>query len=387
MFRLYKGLLPTGIDRVGLAYIERYGSRARAVLSGRGFSTFLTERDSQHAFDLLLSSIRSRSALRKIVVRACTNQLRSQNGGRGILLHTSHNGMEYPRYYGTMTKRDIRSVFMVHDLIPMTHAEYCRPGIDEAHRRRIHTVLQRADGLIVNSTATLDELATEANRAGLPLPPGVVAHLAPGNALHAPGERPIEAPYFVMLGTIEPRKNHWFMLHVWRRLVERLGAAAPKLVVIGNRGWECENAVDMLERCSGLQGAVIEESGCSDERLAAWFHHAQALLFPSFVEGFGMPIIEALAMGTPVIASDLPVFREIAGDTPDFLDPLDGPGWLSRIEAYARPNSHERAAQLAKIEAFRTPTWQEHFSCVDRFLDTLHSINQPAAFPDILRRV
>jgi glycosyltransferase involved in cell wall biosynthesis len=372
VFRLYRGLLPTGIDRVGLAYIERYGERARAVLSGGGFSAFLAEKDSQHAFDLLLSSMRGRGALRKMVIRACTNQLRSQHSESGILLHTSHNGMEYPRYYSTMAKRNIRSVFMVHDLIPMTHAEYCRPGIDGAHRRRIHTALQRADGLIVNSTATLDELTTEANRAGLPLPPGVVAHLAPGNALHAPGERPIETPYFVMLGTIEPRKNHWFMLHVWRRLVERFGAEAPKLVVIGNRGWECENTVDMLERCSGLQGTVIEESGCSDERLAAWFHYAQALLFPSFVEGFGMPIIEALAMRTPVIASDLPVFREIAGDTPDFLDPLDGPGWLSLIEAYTRPNGKERAAQLARIEGFRPPTWEDHFSSVDHFLNALN---------------
>jgi glycosyltransferase involved in cell wall biosynthesis len=371
VFRLYRGLLPTGIDRVGLAYIERYGERASAVLSGRGFSVVLTEKDSRHAFSLLSSSIRNRSALRKLVLRACANQLRFQNNEPGILLHTSHNGMEYPRYYGAMAKRNIRPVFMVHDLIPMTHAEYCRPGVDQVHRQRIHTVLQHAHGLIANSVATLDELTSEANRAGLPLPPSVVAHLAPGNAMHVPGGRIIDTPYFVMLGTIEPRKNHWFMLHVWRRLVERLGAKAPKLVIIGRRGWEIENTVDMLERCASLQGSVVEESNCSDERLIAWLHHAEALLAPSFAEGFGMPIVEALAMGVPVIASDLDVFREIAGDIPDFVDPLDGLGWLANIEAYSRLDRHERATQLERIEAFRAPTWQDHFSCVDRFIEAL----------------
>ncbi|RKP47729.1 glycosyltransferase family 4 protein [Pararobbsia silviterrae] len=371
VLRLHSGLRPTGIDRVGLAYIERYRERARAIVSLRGFSGSLSPSESQHAFDLLLASTRKRDALRRIAMRACINGMRGQYDKRSILLHTSHNGMEYPRYYGAMAKRQIRSVFMVHDLIPMTHAEYCRPGIDAAHRKRIHTALRLADGLIMNSTATLDTLTDEAHRADLRVPPGVVAHLAPGNTPHAPGARPIDAPYFVMLGTIEPRKNHWFMLHVWRRLVERLGAAAPKLVVIGHRGWESENTFDMLDRCMHLQDTVIEESDCSDERLAAWLHHARALLFPSFVEGYGMPIIEALAMHVPVIASDIPVFREIAGDTPDFLDPLDGPGWLARIEAYAKHESIERDAQRARIAAFRTPTWHEHFAHVDRFLETL----------------
>ncbi len=260
---------------------------------------------------------------------------------------------------------------MVHDLIPLTHAEYCRPGIDEAHQRRIHTALRHADGLIANSQDTLDALNTEARRADLPLPPSVVARLAPGITSRAHASRPLEHPYFVMLGTIEPRKNHWFMLHIWRRLVETLGEHAPKLVVIGRRGWECENVVDMLERCEPIRGAVIEETDCTDERLRAWLLHARALLFPSFAEGYGMPLVEALTLGVPVLASDLRVFHEIAGDIPDYLDPLDGPGWLARIHAFAHPDSADRTAQLARIAHFQVPTWQTHFDHVDQFLETL----------------
>jgi glycosyltransferase involved in cell wall biosynthesis len=280
--------------------------------------------------------------------------------------------MEFPRYYRAIAKRNIKSVFMVHDLIPLTHAEYCRPGVDDTHRQRIHTALRHADGLITNSQATLDSLAAEARNANLSTPPSVVARLASGVTARAQGPRPLDAPYFLMLGTIEPRKNHWFILHVWRRLVEQLGADAPKLVVIGRRGWECENVIDMLERCTNLRGVVIEEASCSDERLHAWLQHAQALLFPSFVEGYGMPLAEALALKVPVLASDLDVFHEIAADIPDYLDPLDGPGWISLVQAYSRADSPERAAQLKRIEQFREPSWAEHFEHVDAFLDGLN---------------
>ncbi|MGF6381300.1 glycosyltransferase involved in cell wall biosynthesis [Paraburkholderia atlantica] len=368
--RLYNALLPTGVDRVGLAYIENYGANARAIVSEQGFSTVLSERDSLQTFEWLLSSTRNRSAIRALVARACLNRLRESRLD-GILLHTSHNGMEFARYYKAMAKRQIRPVFMVHDLIPLTHAEYCRPGVDATHRNRMHIALKHASGLIANSQATLDSLAAEAERANLPLPPTVVAHLASGVIARPLAPRPIDTPYFVVLGTIEPRKNHWFILHVWRRLVEQLGAAAPRLVVIGRRGWECENVIDMLERCESLNGVVIEEAHCSDEKLHAYLQHCQALLFSSFVEGYGMPLAEALALKVPVLASDLAVFHEIADDIPDYLDPLDGPGWLARIQAYAEPNSPVRDAQLSRIERFREPTWAEHFERVDAFLETL----------------
>ncbi|PYE16596.1 glycosyltransferase involved in cell wall biosynthesis [Paraburkholderia silvatlantica] len=368
--RLSNGLLPTGVDRVGLAYVERYYSQARVVLSELGYSKVLTRKDSERAFDLLLGATPARTAIRTLVVRSLVTPHRERIE-RAVLLHTSHNGMERLRYYQAMRRRNIQSVFMIHDLIPLTHAEYCRPGVDEAHRRRIHTALRHADGLIANSQDTLETLRAEAHRAGLPVPPSVVARLAPGVTSRERVTPPLGAPYFVMLGTIEPRKNHWFILHVWRRLVETLGEHAPKLVIIGRRGWECENVVDMLERCSPIQGAVIEETGCSDERLRAWLLHARALLFPSFVEGYGMPLVEALTLGAPVLASDLRVFQEIAGDIPDYLDPLDGPGWLTMIRAYAKSDSSARAAQLARLSGFKAPTWQEHFEHVDRYLETL----------------
>jgi glycosyltransferase involved in cell wall biosynthesis len=172
-----------------------------------------------------------------------------------------------------------------------------------------------------------------------------------------------------MLGTIEPRKNHWLMLQLWRQLIERLGEHAPRLVIIGQRGWECENVVDLLERCESLKGFVFEYSVCSDADLGTWLHHAQALLFPSFSEGYGMPLIEALVQRVPVIASDLPVFREIAGVIPEYIDPLDGKRWSELIQEYALVESPARRSQRQRMEKFVAPTWDMHFEKVEALME------------------
>lgn len=370
--RLHDGLLPTGVDRVGLAYIKHYGGQARAVLSEKGYSITLSERASQSVFDMLLSGNLARLRLGALLAGHFMRPRRHENDAKGILLHTSHSGMEFGRYYAAMKRRNVRCVFMIHDLIPLTHAEYCRPNVNLQHRRRIHTALSHADGLILNSTDTLRTLEHEVARAKMPMPASTVARLASGVAVRARTSAPLDTPYFLVLGTIEPRKNHWFMLHVWRRMIEKLGAAAPRLVIVGRRGWECENVIDMLERCESLRPHVIELSDCSDAELQSWMGHARALLFPSFVEGYGMPLVEALAMKTPVLASNLRVFEEIAGDIPDYLDPLDGPAWIERILDFARPDSSAREAQLRRIEHFREPTWDEHFERVDTFLESLN---------------
>ena len=205
------------------------------------------------------------------------------------------------------------------------------------------------------------------------MPPCAVALLAPATLPEPLCGRPLERPYFVVLGTIEPRKNHLLLLHVWRQLVAEMGEAAPRLVVIGQRGWECEQVVDLLDRCTALREHVIELPRCDDQELATWLAHAQALLFPSFIEGFGMPLVEALTLRVPVIASDLPVFREIAGDIPHYLDPLDGPGWRRAVLDFADPDSAERKIQRARMGGYAPPTWGQHFDVVDDMLEKIHA--------------
>ena len=84
-----------------------------------------------------------------------------------------------------------------------------------------------------------------------------------------------------------------------------------------------------------------------------------------------MPLVESLAHGVPVIASDLGVFREVGGDVPDYLDPLDGRAWYEMILDYASQVSKMRDAQCRRLSAFTPATWGQHFEIVDAFLDQL----------------
>jgi glycosyltransferase involved in cell wall biosynthesis len=257
---------------------------------------------------------------------------------------------------------------MVHDIIPITHHEFCRPGEVERHKLRMRTLLRLGSAIVANSQATLDGLVRFAAQERIAVPPAEVALLGPGTDRHAPGPRPLPANYFVFIGTIEPRKNLTFLLTLWRRLVEQQGASAPHLALIGQRGWECESVVDLLERCAPIQGFVHELGKLNDAEVATWLHYAQALLYPSYVEGFGLPLVEAMRAGVPAIASHLPVFRELAGDIPDYLDPVDGLGWLQKIDEYNRTGSAPRTAQLERLRGYTAPCWAAHFDAVEGLL-------------------
>lgn len=368
--RFWKRRLPTGVDRVGLAYVQHYGVQARAVVRLAGHGFVLPKPESDQLFQWLHNP-GGRMQVAILIARALLTGWRSQQVAGCILINTGHSGLERDDYPGMLKRMRVTPVFMVHDLIPITHPEYCRAGERDRHIVRMNNVLRLARGVIVNSQSTLDKLCAFANRTGQTMPPAAAGLLAPGITGVSPGKRPMQSPYFVVLSTIEPRKNHWFLLHLWREIVESLGESAPRLVVIGQRGWECENAVDMLERCEQLKGYVIEHSNCTDAELVTYLHHAQALLFPSFAEGYGMPVVEALALGVPVIASDLAVFREIAGEIPEYADPLDGKRWTELIMEYAQPDSRHRTTQLSRMESFKVPTWAEHFAKVDTLLEQL----------------
>jgi glycosyltransferase involved in cell wall biosynthesis len=370
--RIGQGRLPTGVDRVCLAYVRHFGPRAQAVLRWRSIRRMLPWEASQRLFALVQApGADFRSQATRILARACLPPWPPHDGRGRIYFNHGHSGMEEEALRQWLQRTRLRPVYMVHDLIPLTHPEYCRPGEEQRHAARLRMLLGNAAGVLANSRHTADQLASFAQAHGLAMPPVQPVPLAPASLADTDGKPFLQVPYFVVVGTIEPRKNHLLLLQLWRSLAEQLGAAAPHLVVIGQRGWECENVVDLLDRCPALRGVVHELPTCTDAQLAVWLRHARALLFPSFVEGYGMPLVEALMLGTPAIASDLAVFRETAGEVPEYVDPLDGAAWREAVLHYAAAHAPRREAQLSRLEGFHCPTWKLHFEQVEDFLEQL----------------
>ncbi len=284
-----------------------------------------------------------------------------------VYLHASHLRLDRPERFEWLSRRpDIRPVFFVHDLIPIEFPEYAVPGEDARHATRMRTVARHAAAVLVNSADVGGRLTEFLRREGLAVPPIAVAALGVepdfvrAARRHVPGRR-----YFVVCSTIEARKNHLLLFQVWRDLAARHGPDIPALVVVGRRGWESEAALDLLDRSPALRGHVFEVTGLSTPGLAELLAGAQGLLMPSFAEGYGIPAVEALAVGTPAILSDLPVFREIAGGRATFLHPLDGPGWTAAIlRAAGSPVTGDRGDYVP-------PTWGAHLRIVEDLLRSL----------------
>jgi glycosyltransferase involved in cell wall biosynthesis len=367
--RLLKGRLPTGIDRVGLAYVRRYGQQARAVIGVSGSAVICGNRGSEAVFDWLLRMGEGGKGWSTIWRSLFPDSARTATGQ--VFFNTGHTQLDNRRYIVSLRRLGVKPLLLIHDLIPISHPQFCRAGELLRHQARIQNAIGVAAGIICNSEATMGELQAYARRTGLAMPPAVAAALASDlptggctQNIHDIGK-----PYFLVLSTIEPRKNHLMLLQVWQRLVERLGPAAPRLVLVGQRGWECEHVTRLLDRSELLRPFVTEKNHCSDAELVTLMRDAQALLLPSFVEGYGMPVVEALTHRLPVIASDLPVFREFAGLAPEYVDPLDAPRWTRLIESYTRRDSPERARQLTRMAGFKAPNWSDHFERVDELLE------------------
>jgi glycosyltransferase involved in cell wall biosynthesis len=233
-----------------------------------------------------------------------------------------------------------------------------------------------ADAVIANSQATADAFSTFIDNSPR-RPQLTVAHLGTQRFIAPEAGQSCQSsdrPYFLCVGTIEPRKNHLLLFNLWRRLAEtREAHEVPRLLLVGRRGWENENAVDMLERCDALRGHVEECGSLSDRALQQLMSGARALLMPSFAEGFGMPVAEALQSGLPVLCSDLPALREASGGLASYLDPLDGIGWMNAILDYSRPQSPLRTAQVARIKGWSGPSWAEHIEVALSVIDGLKS--------------
>ncbi|HEY5048398.1 MAG TPA: glycosyltransferase family 1 protein [Rhizomicrobium sp.] len=285
-----------------------------------------------------------------------------------IYLNTGQIGLASARLTSWLQHRpDIAPVFMLHDTIPLDHAEFVEPYARRLHQNMIANAARHAAGVIVTTEAAGASVHAELRRLGADNIPVMAAPLPVPDAFLQP-DRPeplLERQcYFVVCGTIEPRKNHMLLLNVWKELVREQGAMAPKLVIVGTRWRASKDVVAAIERCELLRGHVLEVGGLSTQALRRLLLSAKALLMPSLAEGFGLPIVEALAVGTPVIASDLAAHREAGGRFASYLQPIDGLGWLAAI----RDHMVDSAALREKIRPHRPFTAAAYWSRIEPFL-------------------
>lgn len=255
---------------------------------------------------------------------------------------------------------------MIHDTIPLDYPEFTRAGVTEEFRQKMQATARYADLVIYNSKETRRDAERWFGHHGT-IPEGITAHLGievmSANAALIPPELPLDRPYFVYVGTIEPRKNHALLLDVWTTFEATMAPAdIPRLFILGKRGWNNEDVFHRLDTLPFMGRTVFEVPNLPDAAVAALLSGAAGALFPSFAEGFGLPPIEAVAAGVPVICGDLCVYREILGNIPVYAEVNDRYLWETIVRDFAKKKRAVKQPDLKARSAPDLPTWENHFN-------------------------
>jgi glycosyltransferase involved in cell wall biosynthesis len=276
----------------------------------------------------------------------------------GAVLAAARDGL-----FAAWRARGVEVSFLIHDLLPVLRPEFFPEGAHAGHEAFLACIAANADRLLCISDAVRSELqdwlAQPARSLELrgPLKLAVLHHGADIGAQAAPAAgaaaRRDGPATFLMVGTIEPRKGHLQALDafevLWREGID------ARLVIVGAEGWTAlpqaarrtiPRIVERLREHAELGKRLHWLQGIGDAELLGLYQSSSCLLVPSEGEGFGLPLIEAARYGLPVLARDLPVFREVAGTHAAYFSGMEGSelaqalrAWLAQRSAGTEPDS------------------------------------------------
>jgi glycosyltransferase involved in cell wall biosynthesis len=240
--------------------------------------------------------------------------------------------------YSTYVERALRDkglrfAVLIYDIIPLRRPEWFDEGLETYFRKWLDSALPMADTVLAISAATAADVTAYAKQACLPLrshptPIPIGSGFKKGAALPqssvdtASRQLPLPGSYALIVSTIEVRKNHLLLFRVWRRLLEEMPAdAVPALVFAGRVGWQVADLMQQL-RCSNfLGGKIVHFDNPTDSELELLYDGCLFTLYPSFYEGWGLPVTESLAFGRPCIASNTTSIPEAGGVLARYIDP------------------------------------------------------------------
>jgi len=254
-------------------------------------------------------------------------------------------------------------ILLIHDVIPLTHPTLFRDGRCKRFEDSIDKIKLVINAYICNSRFTLSETKKNFNL-GCESIPSSYFHLGSDFSFeNYQGYNILHNKSYLMVGTIEPRKNHLFVLKVFHSLWD--SGFDVKLVIAGKDGWKCEDVFNVIlnSRYFGVNLFLYQEA--TDDDLRALYHGCKALIIASEIEGFGLPLVEAISLKKTVFASDIPVFREVAGEYPFYFDLSTE---LSLIELIKKNESNELVQKKIDITSY---TWDDSVQSLAQELSQL----------------
>jgi len=262
------------------------------------------------------------------------------------------------------TRPGTRTVLTVHDLTFIRDSESAFPRLRRYLNRVVPRSVGRATHVLADSLATKNDLVELFNT-----PPDKITVLYGGvDARFTPvreSERLAtvrarygigQGPFILGIGTIQPRKNY-------RRLIQAFAilkslTSSLQLVIAGGKGWMYDSIFAEVKHL-GLEGQVLFPGFVDDDDLSALYSAAELLAFPSIYEGFGLPILEAMACGTPVVTSITSSLPELAGDAALLIEPTDVDAIAAAMRCLLQDPDLRRGLVAGGFDQARKFTWQK----------------------------
>ena len=280
-----------------------------------------------------------------------------QAGDQLVLLDSSWHADIFP-LTEKLKRQGVGIVSVIYDLIPLTHPQFCDAGLVKVFDQWFDWIAQTANGFMAISKTISEQVDSEiqqrlgkaeaAKRWHGYFHLGSELDLLRNEARLQPDLQRMfrdPAPVYLMVSTIEPRKNHAYLLDAFELLWAQ--GSSARLCIIGKIGWKCEALVERIKRHPQWGKRLFMFNRINDKSLEFAYANARALVFPSYVEGFGLPLVEAMQRGLPAMASDIPVFREIGGEFMVYFD-LDKPQTLAdRITQFESSNEFPASKSVA----------------------------------------
>jgi glycosyltransferase involved in cell wall biosynthesis len=260
--------------------------------------------------------------------------------------------------------RRIRSVINIRDLSFQLQPEFHNRLSRLYQQRMMPRFACHADMIIVPSRATHDDLrrhyAVPTEKISV-IPEGVDARflhpVTPPDVARARDRYGMKGRYLLYLGTLEPRKNVDGLLAAYAALLARGEAGDVRLVLAGKPGWRYGPTLAHIAAL-GLESRVQRVGFVAEDDLPALYAGAEAFVFPSFYEGFGLPVLEALAAGAPVITSSVSSLPEVVGEAGLLVDPQDGRALAEAIGAVLRDGELRARLRAAGPPQARRFSWE-----------------------------
>ncbi len=276
----------------------------------------------------------------------------------------------------------------IHDLIQIRNRDYVMPDAVDRFTIQLSDALELCDFVLTNSRYVRDDVTrylSETKQLALPvqdvLLPSELTFAETRRAALDPADQTIKfvlsQDYVLIVSTIEVRKNHTLIIKVWEELRAELGDAVPHLVFVGKWGWQID-ALHAYIDDQGYEGDwLFIFNGISDVMMETLYQRALFTIYPSFAEGFGLPIGESLAYGKPCLASHTTAMPEVGGDFVRYFDPFD---WRSALAAIRQPivDRDDLRQWQARIASDFTPKGWGEF-CAEFFRSVINCANAAPA--------